>query len=83
MSWEAVPVLVGLGVLPTSLAHSLYFSSLSGLKSFETATLALLEPIAATLLGITLFAEIPSALFILGAVFVLGGMVSVALQREA
>jgi drug/metabolite transporter (DMT)-like permease len=83
MSWEAVPVLVGLGVLPTSLAHSLYFSSLSGLKSFETAALALLEPIAATLLGITLFAEIPSALFILGAVFVLGGMVSVALQREA
>jgi drug/metabolite transporter (DMT)-like permease len=83
MSWEAVPVLVGLGVLPTSVAHSLYFSSLSGLKSFETATLALLEPIAATLLGITLFAEIPSALFILGAVFVLGGMVSVALQREA
>jgi drug/metabolite transporter (DMT)-like permease len=42
-----------------------------------------LEPIAATLLGITLFAEIPSALFILGAVFVLSGMVSVALRREA
>jgi drug/metabolite transporter (DMT)-like permease len=81
MSWEAVPVLVGLGVLPTSVAHSLYFSSLSGLKSFETATLALLEPIAATLLGIILFVEIPSALFILGAVFVLGGMVSVTLQR--
>jgi drug/metabolite transporter (DMT)-like permease len=83
MSWEAVPVLVSLGVLPTSVAHSLYFSSLSGLKSFETATLALLEPIAATLLGIILFAEIPSVLFVLGAVFVLGGMVSVALQREA
>ena len=82
-SWEAVPVLVGLGVLPTSVAHSLYFSSLSGLKSFETATLALLEPIAATLLGIILFAEIPSMLFVLGAVFVLSGMVSVALQREA
>ena len=82
-SWEAVPVLVGLGVLPTSVAHSLYFSSLSGLKSFETATLALLEPIAATLLGIILFAEIPSMLFVFGAVFVLSGMVSVALQREA
>ncbi len=83
MSWEAVPVLVGLGVLPTAVAHSLYFSSLSGLKSFETATLALLEPLAATLLGIILFVEIPSALFILGAVFVLGGIVSVALQRGA
>ena len=70
--------LIGLGVLPTALAHALYFSSLSSLKSFETATLALLEPITATLFGVFIFAEIPHLPFVLGAVFILGGIVSVA-----
>ncbi len=81
MSLEAILILVGLGILPTALAHTLYFSSLSSLKSFETATLALLEPITATLLGVLIFAEIPNALFILGAVFVLGGIISVAIHK--
>ncbi len=81
ISLEAILILVGLGILPTALAHTLYFSSLSSLKSFETATLALLEPITATLLGVLIFAEIPNALFILGAVFVLGGIISVAIHK--
>ena len=75
---EVVLIVVALGVLPTALAHTLYFSSLSSLKSFETATLALLEPIAATLLGVFIFAEIPHFLFVLGAILVLGGILSLA-----
>lgn len=78
ISAEVVLLLVGLGVLPTALAHTLYFSSLFSLKSFETATLALLEPIGATLLGVFIFAELPHFLFVLGAVLVLGGILSVA-----
>jgi len=74
-------VLVGLGLLPTAVAHTFYFSSLSHLKSFETATMALLEPIGATLLGILIFAQVPEALFVLGAVFVLAGIVSVAISE--
>ena len=70
--------LIGLGVLPTALAHTLYSSSLSSLKSFETATLALLEPITVTLFGVFIFAEIPHLPLVLGAVFILGGIVSVA-----
>ena len=81
VSLETILILVGLGILPTTLAHTLYFSSLSSLKSFETAALALLEPIAATLLGVLIFAEVPSALFILGAVFVSGGIISVAIHK--
>jgi drug/metabolite transporter (DMT)-like permease len=75
---EVVLLLLGLGVLPTALAHTLYFSSLFGLKSFETATLALLEPIGATLLGVAVFAEIPDSLFVAGAGLVLCGIFSVA-----
>jgi len=74
-------LLLGFGILPTTLGHTLYYSSLSNLKSFETATLALLEPIGATLLGIALFGEIPGALFLLGAFLVLSGIVSVTLKE--
>ncbi|MGQ9461319.1 MAG: DMT family transporter [Candidatus Bathyarchaeaceae archaeon] len=74
-------LLLGFGILPTTLGHTLYYSSLSNLKSFETATLALLEPIGATLLGIVLFAEIPGALFVLGAILVLSGIISVNLKE--
>jgi len=73
--------LLGFGILPTTLGHTLYYSSLSNLKSFETATLALLEPIGATLLGIALFGEVPTALFVLGAFLVLSGILSVTLKE--
>jgi len=36
---QIIILLVGLGLLPTAIAHTLYFSSLSNLKSFETATI--------------------------------------------
>jgi drug/metabolite transporter (DMT)-like permease len=78
---QTILLLVGLGILSTALAHTLYFSSLSSLKSFETATLALLEPIVATCLGALIFAEIPSELFVLGALLVVGGMLSVLIQK--
>lgn len=78
---ETLLPLIGLGVLPTAAAHTLYFSSLSNLKSFETSTLALIEPIGATLLGIGLFAEIPSAIFVLGATVLLAGIFAVGLGK--
>jgi drug/metabolite transporter (DMT)-like permease len=67
--------LLGLGVLPTAVAHTLYFSSLSNLKSFETATMALLEPMGATLLGVLLFREVPTPVFVLGAAIVSVGII--------
>jgi len=66
--------LLGLGLLPTAIAHTLYFSSLSNLKSFETATMSLLEPVGATILGIAVFQEIPAPIFIAGAGLTLAGI---------
>jgi drug/metabolite transporter (DMT)-like permease len=74
--------LVGLGILPTAIAHTLYFSSLSNLKSFETATMALIEPIGATLLGVILFQETPAPIFILGACMILLGITFVARKSD-
>jgi drug/metabolite transporter (DMT)-like permease len=66
--------LIGLGLLPTAIAHTLYFSSLRGLKPFETATMALLEPVGATVLGVAVFQEVPAPVFVFGAVLVLIGI---------
>jgi drug/metabolite transporter (DMT)-like permease len=66
--------LVGLGMLPTAIAHTLYFSSLSNLKPFETATMALLEPVGATILGVGVFQEVPGPLLVLGAALTLMGV---------
>ncbi len=77
---ETLLPLIALGILPTAAAHTLYFSSLSNLKSFETATMALLEPLGATLLGIIFFVEIPAPAFVLGAALVLAGILAVASQ---
>ncbi len=63
-----------LGGLPTAVAHTLYFSSLSHLKSFETSSMALLEPIGASILGMLLFNEIPALYFMIGAILVLSGV---------
>ena len=79
--FHLILLLLGLGILSTATAHTLYFSSLSNLKSFETATMALLEPIGATILGVGLFAEIPTPIFIVGALLVLIGVFSLALEE--
>jgi drug/metabolite transporter (DMT)-like permease len=78
----AMLALVGLGILPTAAAHTLYFSSLSNLKSFETAAMALLEPVGATILGMSLFQEIPAPLFALGATLILMGILFVVRNHD-
>ncbi len=72
--WNVILPLLGLGIIPTALGHTLYFSSLLNLKAFETATLALIEPIGATALGIVVFFEVPTPIFGLAAALVLLGI---------
>lgn len=79
---EIILPLIGLGILPTAAAHTLYFSSLSNLKSFETATMALLEPIGATILGIILFQEKPAPIFVFAAIFILLGILFIAKEKN-
>jgi len=79
---EILIPLVGLGILSTAVAHTLYFSSLSNLKSFETATMALLEPVGATFLGIILFREVPAPLFVLGAASILLGVLFIVKEKS-
>ncbi len=79
---EVILPLLGLGILPTATAHTLYFSSLSNLKSFETATMALLEPVGATVLGIAMLQEMPAPLFVFGSALILIGIIFIVKEKN-
>ncbi len=71
---EELPPLLAVAFLPTVLGHTLHFSSLKGLKSFEASTLALLEPVVASVLAFLIFSEAPAAGFYLSAAVILAGI---------
>ncbi len=67
-----------LGAVPTALAYVLFARGLQRLSSGETATLTLAEPLTATVLGILVLGEDPTALTAAGAGLVLGGLLVLA-----
>jgi len=62
--------LLGLGILPTWIGHTLFYSSLEYLKPHETAILGLLEPIGATILAYAIFSEAPHPYVYIGGVLI-------------
>jgi len=79
---DEVPAILGLAVFPTTLGHTLSFSSLKGLQPYQTAILSLLEPVVATLLAIPLFNEVPTIDALLGASLIFAGIyLVVSLER--
>ncbi|MEM3140957.1 MAG: DMT family transporter [Nitrososphaerota archaeon] len=69
-----LPPILGLAILPTTLGHTLSFSSLKGLQPYQTAILSLLEPIVSTILAIPLFGEVPTAVAVIGSILVFAGI---------
>lgn len=77
-----ITLLLAVGTIPTALGHTLYISSLKGLKPFEAATLALLEPVFASILALILFEEVPSVLSLLGGFIVLFSVLLISYRRN-
>ncbi|HIQ29180.1 MAG TPA: DMT family transporter [Candidatus Caldiarchaeum subterraneum] len=73
-SYKELIFLLALAFLPTVLGHTLHFSSLKHLSAFQTSTLALLEPVVATILAAVIFLEIPNAFFYIGAAVTMLGI---------
>lgn len=72
-----------LGVFCTLLGHSLFNWCLKYLNPAYVAAAKLCEPVAASVLAVFLFGEIPSAMQFLGAVLLLAGVFAYAgLERE-
>jgi len=73
-----LPLLAALAILPTCFGHTLQFSSLKGLRPYQTSALALLEPVTASAVAVPLFAEFPSPMSLLGATIILASIYVVA-----
>lgn len=69
-NWDAILFLLGLGLIPTAIGHTLFISSLKGLKPHETSLIGLLEPVSATIYSIVLFSEYPPVSSIIGGIII-------------
>jgi DME family drug/metabolite transporter len=82
VAWLATPgglaLALYLGAIPTALAYVLFARGLRSLGAGETATLTLVEPVTATVLGAVVLGERPGAVAIAGAALVLGGLLVLA-----
>ncbi len=76
-SAELAPLL-GQALLPTTLGHTLQFSSLRGLTPHQASTLALLEPVVASVLAAVFLQEMPRPELVAGASLVITGIYFVA-----
>lgn len=77
-------MLLGLGLIPTGVGHTLIVFSLRSLKAHEAETLALLEPASASTLAFIIFGEVPSTVSLVGFVFIGASimLLSFSLVRE-
>jgi drug/metabolite transporter (DMT)-like permease len=74
--------IIGLGIVPTMLGHSLYNYSLGSVKAVTANIFPLLEPIIASLFAVVLFGEIPTVIQSAGYSLILVGVVIVATSRS-
>lgn len=70
LDYYTILILLALGLLPTAIGHTLYIASVKALKPYETAMMALLEPISASILAVILFNEIPGVNSIIGSILI-------------
>ena len=63
---SALAFIIALGIIPTAIGHTLFISSLKGLRPHETSLVGLLEPVSATIYSLFLFGEVPPFESIIG-----------------
>ena len=75
------PLIAYFGLVPTALAYSLFYVSLSTLRASTAAVVALIEPVVAAALGVLLFHEHPTPVALIGAGVLLSAVVLHALRE--
>lgn len=77
-----VVLLVYLGVGPSALAYALFFLGLTSVKANTAAVIALVEPLAAAVIGVALLHERLSPTAIAGGLLLLGAVVVLAVGSK-
>ena len=75
---QNILAILGLGIIPTALGHTLYNYALGSVKAVTANLFPLMEPIVASLLAVVLFAEIPTIVQTAGYFLILAAVVIVA-----
>jgi drug/metabolite transporter (DMT)-like permease len=79
---QTLLAILGLGVVPTLLGHTLYNYALGSVKTVTANLFPLMEPIIASLLAVILFAEIPTIVQSAGYFLILAAVAIVATSRS-
>jgi len=74
---QNVLAILGLGLFPTAIGHTLYNYSLGSVKTVTANIVPLLEPIIASGLAVTLFGEVPTLVEVCGYALILVAVVIV------
>jgi drug/metabolite transporter (DMT)-like permease len=80
---QNILAILGLGIIPTALGHTLYNYALGSVKAVTANLFPLLEPIIASLFAIVLFAEIPTIVQVAGYTLILVAVVIVATSMSS
>jgi drug/metabolite transporter (DMT)-like permease len=70
--------ILGLGIVPTMLGHTLYNYALGSVKAVRANLFPLIEPIIASLLAVVLFGEVPTIVQDAGYFLILAAVAIVA-----
>jgi drug/metabolite transporter (DMT)-like permease len=82
-AWPSAAWLVCLALTSQVLGWMLISVSLPRLPAALTSMILTIQPVGSVVLGVVLLGEEPSALQLLGAACILGGLVSIAMRRPA
>jgi len=72
-----------LGLIPTGIGHTLIIYALKGLKSYEAQIFGLIEPVAASLLALLIFTEIPPLTSVIGSMFIVVSIFLISYKKES
>jgi drug/metabolite transporter (DMT)-like permease len=79
---QTLLAILGLGVVPTLLGHTLYNHALGSVKTVTANLFPLMEPVLASLLAVVLFAEVPATVQIAGYFLILVAVAIVASSKS-
>ncbi len=71
MPWDAIPFLLVLGIVHSTIAPFLYLEGLKTVRANEAAVLGYFEPLGAITLGAVFFSEVPSLKALFGGLMII------------
>lgn len=73
---------LGVGIISTALPYIFYTLGLKGVENGKASIISCIEIVSATILGLIVFSEVPSALSIIGMITVIVGVVMMNIKKE-